>query len=142
MNEYIKGHELDDEPVGINSPFFKLGQFGGKVLFLGCSTVSNTSMHGVEEYAGAPYVLSKDTKRYILTDKYGNKTEKEYRYHYISQNGYSQRYDRLENLMEFKWGTVLAASCALVDCYEMWKKGVEKIKEEPYYFVESTEKFL
>ena len=39
QNEYINGHELDDEPVGPNSPFFKLGQFGGKVLFLGCSTV-------------------------------------------------------------------------------------------------------
>ena len=35
QNEYIKNHELDNEPVGPNSPFFKLKEFGGKVLFLG-----------------------------------------------------------------------------------------------------------
>lgn len=136
QNEYIKDHMSDDEPVGPNSPFFKLGQLCGKVLFLGCSARSNTSMHGVEEYAGAPYSLSKDTKRYIIIDKLGNKTEKDYRYHYITQNGFGQRYDRLENIMEFKRGKVLAAECAVVDCSEMWKAGTEKIKENPYYFVD------
>jgi len=136
QKEYIKNHELDDEPVGPNSPFFKLGQWGGKVLFLGCSTDSNTSMHGVEEYAKAPYVLSPDTKRYILIDRQGNRTEKDYRYHYIGQRGYAQRYSRLEHIMKFQRGKVLSAECALVDCREMWKVGTEKIKQEPYYFVE------
>lgn len=136
QSEYINNHELDDEPVGPNSPFFKLGQFGGKVLFLGCSTKSNTSMHGVEEYAKVPYVLSKDTIRYVIIDKYGNKTEKDYHYHNIGQNGFAQRYDKLENLMEFQRGNVLAAQCAVVDCREMWKMGVEKLKKDPYYFVE------
>ena len=136
QSEYINNHELDDEPVGPNSPFFKLGQFGGKVLFLGCSTKSNTSMHGVEEYAKVPYVLSKDTIRYVIIDKYGNKTEKDYHYHNIGQNGFAQRYDKLENLMKFQRGNVLAAQCAVVDCREMWKMGVEKLKKDPYYFVE------
>lgn len=139
QSEYIKNHELDDEPVGPNSPFFKLWQLGGKVLFLGCSTKSNTSMHGVEEYAKVPYVLSKDTRRYVIIDKYGNKTEKDYHYHYIKQNGFIQRYDKLENLMEFQRGNVLAAQCAVVDCSKMWKIGVEKLKEDPYYFVEKTD---
>ncbi len=136
QSEYIKDHLLDDEPVGVNSPFFKLGQLGGKVLFLGCTTAANTSMHGVEEYAGAPYILSDDTKRYILIDKSGNRIEKDYRYHTIGRHGFAQRYDRLENLMEFKRGKVLSAECALVDCREMWKVGTQKIKEDPYYFVE------
>jgi len=136
QKEYIENHQLDDEPVGQNSPFFKLGQFGGKVLFLGCSTAYNTSMHGVEEYAGAPYVLSEDTKKYVLIDQFGKRTEKEYRYHYIFQNGFAQRYDRLENLMEFQRGNVLEAKCAVVDCCQMWKIGTEKIKQEPYYFVD------
>ncbi|MBE7026642.1 MAG: AAC(3) family N-acetyltransferase [Ruminococcaceae bacterium] len=136
QDEYIKGHELDDEPVGPNSPFFKLGKLGGKILFLGCSTDSNTSMHGVEEYASAPYVLSKDTKRYVMIDELGNRIEKDYRYHYISQNGFAQRYSRLENLMEFKRGNVLEAPCAVVDCRTMWDVGVKKIKQDTYYFVE------
>lgn len=135
-DEYINGHEFDDEPVGVNSPFYKLGQLGGKVLFLGCSTDSNTSMHGVEEYAGTPYILSEDTKRYVIIDEAGNRTEKDYRYHYISQSGFAQRYSRLENLMEFKRGNVLCAPCAVVDCPTMWDVGVKKIKEDTYYFVE------
>ena len=140
QSEYIKGHEFDSTPAGENSPFFKLGQLGGKVLFLGCSVKSNTSMHGVEEYAGAPYVLSEDTMRYVLIDKEGNKTEKDYRYHYIAQNGFGQRYDRLENFMKYQRGNVLAAECAVVDCPEMWRVGAAKIKEEPYYFVEPLKK--
>lgn len=136
QSEYIKDHLLDDEPVGVNSPFFKLGQLGGKVLFLGCTTAANTSMHGVEEYAGAPYILSNDTKRYIIIDKSGEKIEKDYRYHTIGAHGFAQRYNRLENLMEFKRGNVLLAECAVVDCREMWKVGIQKIKDEPHYFVE------
>ncbi len=136
QKEYLKNHELDDEPVGINSPFFKLGQLGGKVLFLGCSTKSNTSMHGVEEYAKAPYVLSENTRRYVIIDKDGKRTEKDYRYHYIRQRGFAQRYDRLENIMKFQRGCVLKAECAVVQCSEMWKVGVKKISQEPYYFVE------
>ena len=139
QKEYIETHGLDNEPVGINSPFFKLGQFGGKVLFMGCSTKSNTSMHGVEEYAKAPYVLSETTKRYVLIDKYGNRTEKDYYYHYIRQNGYVQRYDRLENIVNFCRGNILEAECAVVQCSEMWKAGAEKIKNDPYYFVDKVD---
>ncbi len=136
QTEYIKNHQDDTEPVGKNSPFFKLGKLGGKVLFLGCSTNSNTSMHGVEEYVGVPYVLSKDTRRYTIIDKFGNKTEKDYHYHYIRQNGFEQRYSRLENVMEFTRGNVLAAPCAVVDCRTMWETGAKMMGQNPYYFVE------
>ena len=139
QKEYIQNHELDNEPVGENSPFFKLGKLGGKVLFLGCSTKSNTSMHGVEEYAKAPYVLSENTRHYVIINKDGNRTEKDYYYHYIHQRGFAQRYDRLENIMNFQRGNVLKAECAVVDCEEMWKVGSEKIKSDPYYFVEKIE---
>lgn len=139
QHEYIKDHWKDNTPVGENSPFRKHFDFGGKILFLGCSTRSNTSMHGVEQYADAPYVLSDHTRHYVLIDKDEKRTEKDYRFHYISQRGYSQRYDLLENVMTFDRGKILQADCALVDATAMWKVGAETIKKDPYFFVRKTE---
>ncbi|MBS1334084.1 MAG: AAC(3) family N-acetyltransferase, partial [Clostridiales bacterium] len=48
--EYLTGaHHLDDTPCGPSSPFRRLRDAGGKVLFIGCGTRPNTSMHAVEE---------------------------------------------------------------------------------------------
>ena len=136
QDEYIKNHYKDDEPVGENSPFRLLPKFGGKVLMLGCGTKSNTSMHGVEEFSKVPYILSPDTRAYVLIDEDGNKKTVNYYYHYIRQNGFAQRYDRLENLMEFKKGKILEADCNIIDCKTMWTVAPEKLKEDPYYFTD------
>lgn len=138
-DEYIKDHYKDNEPVGENSPFYLLSKFGGKVLMLGCSIKSNTSMHGVEEMAKVPYVLSDEPREYTLIDEDGNITKKDYYYHCMGQKGYSQRYDRLENLMEYKKGKVLEAECNVIDSAKMWEAGLKKIKEDTYYFTDKTE---
>ena len=136
QDDYIKNHYLDNEPVGENSPFALLPEFGGKVLLLGCGTKPNTSMHGIEEYAKTPYILSNETRKYILIDENGEKTEKDFYYHYIRQNGFAQRYDRLENLMTFKKGKILQADCNLIDAKTMWEVAVKKLKEDAYYFTD------
>lgn len=136
QKEYLADSEKDDEPVGENSPFRKLPAFGGKILMLGCGLHPNTSMHGVEEKAGVPYVLSPDKRKYTFVDNDGKCFDKEYFYHYISQNGFGQCYRRLGNLMEIKKGSVLKAECYLIDSAQMWKVGLSKLREDPYYFVE------
>ena len=136
MHEYVDSHILDNGPVGENSPFYKLSQFGGKVIFLGCSTRPNTSMHGVEERAGVSYLMGEGTREYTLIDYNGEKITKQYRYHHIWDNGYDQRYDRLENVMEFQKGIVHGAHCNLVDSAAMWKNASAKIKEDEFYFVD------
>ena len=60
--ELTRDHELDDTPVGPNSPFTKLPKVGGKILMLGCNFASNTSMHGVEETTCPFYLFSKDNE--------------------------------------------------------------------------------
>ena len=136
QNEYISRHYLDNEPVGENSPFRILSQFGGKVLMLGCGTRCNTSMHGVEEMARVPYVLSDDMRTYTLIDKNGIAEKKDYYYHYMTQRGFAQRYDRLENLMEYGKCKILEADCNVIDSATMWKTGLAKMAEDPYYFVD------
>ena len=136
MHEYLDDHILDDGPVGENSPFYKLSQFGGKVIFLGCRTRPNTSMHGVEERFGVTYLMGEGTKEYTLIDKNGKIIKKDYRYHNIWHNGYDQRYDKLEDVMEFTKGVVHGANCNVVDSAAMWKNATEKLKEDEFYFVE------
>lgn len=136
QQEYTEGHYLDDEPVGENSPFRLLSHFGGKVLMLGCGTRSNTSMHGVEEMARVPYVLSDEMREYTLVDADGAARKKNYYYHYMSQRGFIQRYDRLEGLMDYGKFKILNADCNLIDSATMWRVGLQKLSEDAYYFVE------
>ena len=136
MQEYVKDHINDNSPVGEHSPFYKLSQFGGKVIFLGCSTRPNTSMHGVEEKMNVSYLMGEGTREYTLIDFNGEKITKAYRYHHIWDNGYDQRYDRLEDVMEFRKGVVHGANCNLVDSVTMWKNASAKINEDEFYFVD------
>ncbi len=140
QDEYIKNHFLDNEPVGKNSPFAVLPEFGGKVLMLGCGIKCNTSMHGVEESVKVPYVLSDVTRKYTLIDYDDNITRKDYYYHnMIAGHNRAQRYDRLYDLMEYKKGNILSAEAYLIDAPAMWKIASEKMKADPYYFTDYIE---
>ena len=100
--ELVKDHEKDITPVGKNSPLYKLWALNGKILFIGCSSNHNTTMHGVEEYFGACYCLNEENPVvYSLIDKNGEKTERKSFRHNFVWNGehVDQRYARLENLL-------------------------------------------
>ncbi len=138
IDYFVSGHELDRTPVGKNSPFYKLREVGGKVLMLGCGTECNTSMHGVEECFGTSYVLPKEPSPYtvIMPDK--TYTIDFYRHH-IRQNGYAQRYGRLEAMMDtehFRCGNVHGAESYLIDAKEMWRVGLECLSRDEFFFVE------
>ena len=106
---------------------------------LGCGTGSNTSVHGIEQMARVPYVLSDEPREYTLIDAAGVARKKEYYYHYIGQRGFIQRYGRLENLMEYRTFKILAADCNLIDSAQMWRVGLKKLAEDAYYFVEKRQ---
>lgn len=66
-----RGHERCATPCGEGSPFHKLAQSGGKVLFIGVTLSCCTFFHHVEEMAGAPYVCVPEAvaARVILQDR-------------------------------------------------------------------------
>lgn len=139
---YICGHENDRTPVGKNSPIYKLREDGGKILLLGCSTEANTSMHGVEEAFRVSYVLphTPAVYRVILPDR---TYEIDFYRHHIRQNGYAQRYDRLESIMDSRYmrsGVVHGAKSWLIDASVMWKVALDKLKEDEYFFVDDVSK--
>ena len=137
-DEFLKDHIMDTTPCGPNSPFRKLSEYGGKILFLGCGIGPNTSMHGVEELAEAPY-LFKYSCKYRIIHCDGHVTFMTSMLHYFNDHKLEQRYDRVESILdrdEIKSGNVLAAKAYLIDASALWKKALEIMKKDPYYFVE------
>ena len=139
--ELIENHHLDDTPLGKNSPFTKIAKLNGKILFIGCSTDKNTTMHGVEELVDPIYLLDKQNLiTYTIIDKNGNKTEKlSFRNNFIDTDKYyKQNYSKIEKLLkkgEIVKGKILQASCTLMLASAVWERGLEKLKKKPLYFV-------
>ena len=131
-------HHLDDTPCGPHSPYRKLPEADGQILFLGCGMRPNTSMHAVEEVTHPPYLFG-EMAIYEVIDPDGNVTTQPCR----RQNfrGYAQRYERIAPLMtpgELHVGHVLEADAEIIDAAPMWKKAIEAYRSDPLYFVEST----
>ena len=135
--EYLtSGHILDETPCGLNSPFRRLMLIGGKILFLGCGTEPNTSMHAVEELAVPDYLFG-DVVEYkaILAD--GSEKKIYCRAHWFKN--VVQRYDRLEKLLpngSIRAGYIANADCRLISTPEMWETALAKYRENPHYFVD------
>lgn len=138
MADFVtNGHILDNTPCGPNSPFRRVMELGGKILFLGCGMRPNTSMHAVEELYEPDYLYG-ETVEYKIVKKDGTEIMHPCRSHYFKN--VEQRYDRLENLLdkgsEIRTGNVLKAFCHLVEAKPMWEKAGEKYSENPHYFVD------
>ena len=112
---------------------------GGKVLFIGCGTRPNTSMHAVEELSRPPYLFGPPV-RYQMTDVAG----RTYTAICVSHGfaGVSQRYERLVPLLPaggYAAANVHTAFCELIDAAEMWRTADERYRADPLYFVDTAE---
>ncbi len=136
----VKNHELDLTPVGENSPISKLPELNGKILILGSHPDHNTALHGVEEKGRAPYIFERDkTICYILRDGEREIKQNAIRHNFRKETCYyEQKYSRILDVLskeDYSFGKVLYADCYLMDAKAVWEKGVKKLIEEPYYFV-------
>ena len=136
-DELIRDHGLDSTPCGEHSPLSRLPESGGQVLMLGCGLEPNTSMHAVEELVEPEYLYdSPQDYRLILAN--GRRSIRRYRPHNF--RGWSQRYDRLADVMPagLRCGKVLQAECFLIEAQIMWEKTLERLRENPLYFVDQV----
>jgi aminoglycoside 3-N-acetyltransferase len=134
--ELLQGHQRDDTPCGPHSPFRRLRDAGGQILFIGCGLTPNTSMHGVEELVEPAYLFGKRIA-YEITDGEGARSRTVQRSHDFS--GWRQRFDRLKNVLEgdsLREGKLLEAQAHLVDARAMWEQAEVALRDDPYYFVE------
>lgn len=132
----LEGHLLDGTPCGPHSPFARLREAGGKVLFLGCGTNCNTSMHACEEVAGPDYLFKKEPVTYKIRDREGRELTHTLRAHDFT--GVAQRYSRVPALMDrgVAEGRILAAACVLLEAVPMWDAALRALRADPYALVE------
>ena len=134
----LRDHGLDRTPCGEHSPFRLLPEVDGQLLFLGCGLRPNTSMHAVEEsldptptYYFGPQVI------YRILLPGGQERSVAMRSHDFL--GWRQRYDRLADLMgppDLRTGTVLDATCHLLDARAMWRTARAAYGRDSLHFVE------
>ena len=141
LTEEILGeHHRDRTPVGEHSPFRRVRDLGGQLLFLGCGLRPNTSMHGVEELVEPPYLFGDDVT-YHLTDANGETHEVTHRHHGFGI--WRQRYDRAEPLLErgteISVGAVLEAKAYLIESRALWDRTRVALERDPMHFVERGE---
>lgn len=142
--EYLIGnHDKDITPVGENSPLRKLPELDGKILILGSHPDHNTALHGVEELGDAPYIFDKSKSiEYILKDGETEIRQTALRHDFHKKDCYyAQKYARIIDILskeDYTFGKVLKADCYLMSAKAVWEKGVEKLKENPYFFVDKV----
>ena len=130
-------HQLDTTSCGPHSPFHRLPEAGGQVLFLGCGLRPNTSMHAIEEIVEPPYLFADDVISYRIILPTGALTTMRVRAHNFA--GWAQRYERLGPLLNgpsLHRGQVLAAAAYLVESRAMWEAALGALRRNPLHFVE------
>lgn len=131
-------HYKDSTPCGKNSPYYKLKDLGGWILFVGCGLNPNTSMHAIEELIEPEYLFSEPVDYQIILPE-NQKMHMRIRRHGFKAKGWAQAYGRLINIMSAKYlrqGKILNADCYLVDVQNMWQMAHMTLNNDPLYFVE------
>ncbi len=136
----VEDHIADPTPCGPRSPFHRmLFRDDAQVLFLGCGLAPNTCMHAVEELLPAPYLLG-DPVGYRVIDAQGREHRATVRAYSFRRLGLAQRYDRLASLLhphdDIRHGRVLASEAILVAATAIRIRGLARLHEDPYAFVE------
>jgi len=133
--EVLAGHEQDETPCGPHSPFARLPELKGQILFLGCGLRPNTSMHAIEEHVEPPYLYG-PVYDYTIVRPDNSEIAMRVRSHNFA--GWAQRYDRIANVMVagLTSGPLLQATGHLLEAAVMWPAALAQLRHDPLYFVE------
>ena len=133
--KFVAGHEKFDSPCARNSPWGKLYDRHGKILFLGTSICCNTFLHGVEEWLPVPGMLTELHQPLEVVDAEGRVIPVPSRRHV---GGHSRFYMKLEK--EYRDGGAMRdarfgdAACVIGDCRRIGDITLAALKVNPFLF--------
>jgi len=139
--DLILSHLDDDITLGINSPFYKMLKYEGKILMLGCGLKPNTFMHLVENLCKVKYRKLTNKITFTIRDYENNIIKKDLLM--PESNNYYQMYDRIINILdhnELKKISINGEESFLIDAKQLLLKASLKIKEDEEYFIEWIER--
>ncbi len=133
--EFTSGHERFDSPGNRLSPWGKLYDRGGKILFIGTGINCNTFLHAVEEWADVPDSLTEEHQPLVVIDYSGNRIPVPSRRHVGTHSVY---YHLMEPFFEeagaistLKFGD---AECRLLDARKGADAVMKVLKKTPLFF--------
>ena len=66
---FVAGHEKANTPAPVGSPWWKILQKKGKIMFIGTGINCNTFIHGVEEWLPVPGMLTDSRQELVIIDE-------------------------------------------------------------------------
>lgn len=141
LDYYLGDHMKDQTPVGSHSPFTRLMEPAGSqsayILFLGCSTNANTSVHGIEELLEPDYLFDGYYQAAVIGSD-NRVIIQDYRAHGF--RGVLQQYSRLEALLPSKYWTTrtfLSSYGKLIEATKLWHGTRKILEKDPRALVQS-----
>ena len=105
---FTAGHEKASTPASIGSPWWKLLQRRGKIMFIGTTINCNTFLHGVDEWVNEPGILTESTQELEIVDYNGNLIKTPQHRHALGRNAFYEScedaFDRAGALIRGKFG--------------------------------------
>ena len=95
--DFVSGHEKANTPAPVGSPWWKILQKKGKIMFIGTGINCNTFLHGVDEWLNLPGLLTEHVEDLEIVDYNGNVIKSPQHRHCAGRNGY---YESLESRFE------------------------------------------
>ncbi|WP_407271847.1 aminoglycoside N(3)-acetyltransferase [Radiobacillus sp. PE A8.2] len=130
------GHEDCMTPCGFGSPYFRISRRKGKILLIGTTLKSNTSLHMVEDLADVKFHLQPEPTECMIINQQGNTLNRSVILH---KWGTWRRYPVLHDvLLEkgiMKEGLIGQAKSFLIDSHLMVEYTTELLKKDPYYLI-------
>lgn len=135
--EFIRGHERFDSPGHRESPWGRLYDRAGKILFIGTGLGCNTFLHAVEEWAEVPGMLTDEHQPLEVVDYQGNRTQVPSRRHVGTHSKYYHLagpiFDEARAITHMKFGH---AQTVLLDARKAADAVMKLLHDEPLFFTD------
>ena len=129
----VEGHLTAGTPCGSGSPYEKLCQSGGQVLFLGATLKSNTIFHTAEALANVDYLMQKEPARFEIVREDGSVNVATVDMH---AQGIGRCFDSLADGLEadgiLRYGSVGQAKALLLDAGALLDWTVSRLKQDSH----------
>lgn len=138
--EYLtRDHEKCVTPCGIGSPYVKLAEIDGYILFMGVTLECNTTFHSVEELANVPYHMQPDWVEAKIVDDDGTVEIARIKIHLY---GPARDFEKMEPILIsegiMKMGRIGDSTLRLVRAKPMLDLTLKMVERDPEFLLKRT----
>ncbi len=134
----ISGHLDSPTPCGKGSPYLRLAERKGKVVFLGVDLACCTLLHSVEELAGCPYHMQHEPAMALITDCEGRSFRHQVLLHdWGTPRDFARIEPELREAGFLRTGKIGTATVRILDAGPLVDYALARLKENPMWLCRS-----